>query len=120
MDALDTQVLSLAREMLALTLLIAGPLLLVGLVVGVAVSVFQALTSVQEQRAATACSCSRARTTSITMRCACMVASVPKRFIMQRWVKSIALHQRHPTLCALRALDASLLTTRRWKIVADR
>lgn len=49
MDALDTQVLSLAREMLALTLLIAGPLLIVGLVVGVAVSVFQALTSVQEQ-----------------------------------------------------------------------
>jgi flagellar biosynthetic protein FliQ len=35
--------------MIGLTLLIAGPLLLVGLVVGVAVSVFQALTSVQEQ-----------------------------------------------------------------------
>jgi len=49
MDTLDVQVLDLAREMLALTLLIAGPLLLVGLVVGVAVSVFQALTSVQEQ-----------------------------------------------------------------------
>ena len=49
MDSLDLKVLDLAREMLALTLLIAGPLLLVGLVVGVAVSVFQALTSVQEQ-----------------------------------------------------------------------
>jgi flagellar biosynthetic protein FliQ len=48
-DTLDTQVLGLAREMIALSLLIAGPLLLVGLVVGVAVSVFQALTSVQEQ-----------------------------------------------------------------------
>jgi flagellar biosynthetic protein FliQ len=48
-DTLDTQVLGLAREMVALSLLIAGPLLLVGLVVGVAVSVFQALTSVQEQ-----------------------------------------------------------------------
>lgn len=49
MDTLDTQVLDLAREMIGLALLIAGPLLLVGLVIGVAVSVFQALTSVQEQ-----------------------------------------------------------------------
>jgi flagellar biosynthesis protein FliQ len=49
MDTLDTQVLDLAREMVGLALLIAGPLLLVGLVVGVIVSVFQALTSVQEQ-----------------------------------------------------------------------
>lgn len=49
MEALDLQVLDLAREMLGLALLIAGPLLLVGLIVGVAVSVFQALTSVQEQ-----------------------------------------------------------------------
>ncbi len=49
METLDLQVLDLAREMLGLTLLIAGPLLIVGLIVGVAVSVFQALTSVQEQ-----------------------------------------------------------------------
>jgi len=49
MHSLDTRVLDLAREMVGLALLIAGPLLLVGLVVGVAVSVFQALTSVQEQ-----------------------------------------------------------------------
>jgi len=49
METLDLQVLDLAREMLGLVLLIAGPILLVGLVVGVAVSVFQALTSVQEQ-----------------------------------------------------------------------
>ena len=49
MPSLDTRVLDLAREMVGLALLIAGPLLLVGLVVGVAVSVFQALTSVQEQ-----------------------------------------------------------------------
>lgn len=49
METLDLEVLDLAREMLGLTLLIAGPLLLVGLVVGLAVSVFQALTSVQEQ-----------------------------------------------------------------------
>jgi flagellar biosynthetic protein FliQ len=49
METLDLQVLDLAREMIGLALLIAGPLLLVGLIVGVAVSVFQALTSVQEQ-----------------------------------------------------------------------
>jgi len=49
METLELQVLDLAREMIGLALLIAGPLLLVGLIVGVAVSVFQALTSVQEQ-----------------------------------------------------------------------
>jgi flagellar biosynthetic protein FliQ len=49
MDSLDMRVLDLAREMLGLTLLIAGPILVVGLVVGVSVSLFQALTSVQEQ-----------------------------------------------------------------------
>ena len=49
METLDLRVLDLAREMVGLALLIAGPLLLVGLIVGVAVSVFQALTSVQEQ-----------------------------------------------------------------------
>jgi flagellar biosynthetic protein FliQ len=46
---IDLQVLTLAREMVSLALIIAGPILLVGLIVGVAVSVFQALTSVQEQ-----------------------------------------------------------------------
>ena len=49
MQTLDVQVLDLAREMVGIALLIAGPILLVGLVVGVSVSVFQALTSVQEQ-----------------------------------------------------------------------
>ncbi|MEQ1890972.1 MAG: flagellar biosynthetic protein FliQ [Planctomycetota bacterium] len=46
---LENQVLDLAREMVGIALLIAGPILLVGLVVGLIVSVFQALTSVQEQ-----------------------------------------------------------------------
>jgi flagellar biosynthetic protein FliQ len=46
---LDLQITELARELLVTTLIIAGPVLLVGLVVGVAVSLFQALTSVQEQ-----------------------------------------------------------------------
>jgi len=46
---MDVRVIDLAREMLLTVVLISGPLLAVGLIVGVAVSVFQALTSVQEQ-----------------------------------------------------------------------
>ena len=49
MNALDLQITELARELMMTTILIAAPILLVGLVVGVAVSLFQALTSVQEQ-----------------------------------------------------------------------
>lgn len=46
---LDLQITDLARELLWTTMLVAGPILVVGLIVGVAVSLFQALTSVQEQ-----------------------------------------------------------------------
>jgi flagellar biosynthetic protein FliQ len=46
---LDLQVIDLARDLLFTALVVAGPLLLVGLIVGVTVSLFQALTSVQEQ-----------------------------------------------------------------------
>ena len=42
-------VLELCTQALELTLRVALPLLLVGLVVGVAVSVFQAVTQIQEQ-----------------------------------------------------------------------
>ena len=49
MNELDLQITELARELLVTTLLIAGPILVVGLVVGIGVSLFQALTSVQEQ-----------------------------------------------------------------------
>ncbi len=49
MGPLDVSVVDLARDLLLTTLLLAGPILLVGLVVGVGVSLFQALTSVQEQ-----------------------------------------------------------------------
>jgi flagellar biosynthetic protein FliQ len=49
MSQLDLSVVELARDLLMTTLLLAGPILLVGLVVGVGVSLFQALTSVQEQ-----------------------------------------------------------------------
>ena len=41
-------VLSLGREAALLMLLIAGPILAVGLLVGLAVSVFQAVTQIQE------------------------------------------------------------------------
>lgn len=49
MNELDLRIVDLARDLLLTTLVIAGPILLVGLVVGMAVSIFQALTSVQEQ-----------------------------------------------------------------------
>lgn len=49
MNDLDLTVIDLAREMLLTVLMISGPVLAVGLIVGVAVSLFQALTSVQEQ-----------------------------------------------------------------------
>ncbi len=46
---LDLQVIDLARDLFLTALTISGPVLLVGLFVGVLVSLFQALTSVQEQ-----------------------------------------------------------------------
>ena len=41
-------VVSIGREALMLTLMVAGPLLLFGLVVGLAISIFQAVTQIQE------------------------------------------------------------------------
>jgi flagellar biosynthetic protein FliQ len=49
LETIDLRIVDLARELLFTTLAVAGPVLLVGLVVGVLVSLFQALTSVQEQ-----------------------------------------------------------------------
>jgi flagellar biosynthesis protein FliQ len=49
MGDIDLQIIDLARDLLITTIAVAGPILVVGLVVGVAVSLFQALTSVQEQ-----------------------------------------------------------------------
>ncbi len=49
MSSIDLEINDLARELLLTTLMLAGPVLLVGLVVGLMVSLFQALTSVQEQ-----------------------------------------------------------------------
>lgn len=45
----EGMVIHLAREAISLVLLLAGPLLLVSLLVGLAVSVFQAATQIQEQ-----------------------------------------------------------------------
>lgn len=49
MNPLETQITDMARDLLVTTILLAGPVLLAGLIVGLAVSLFQALTSVQEQ-----------------------------------------------------------------------
>ncbi len=49
MPELDLQISDLARELLMTALMLAAPVLIVGLLVGLAVSLFQALTSVQEQ-----------------------------------------------------------------------
>jgi len=49
MPELDLQLTDLARELLMTALMLAAPVLLIGLVVGIGVSLLQALTSVQEQ-----------------------------------------------------------------------
>jgi flagellar biosynthetic protein FliQ len=49
MPELDLQITDIARELLMTALVLAAPVLVVGLIVGLAVSLFQALTSVQEQ-----------------------------------------------------------------------
>ena len=41
-------VVSIAREALMLTLMISGPMLMFGLIIGLAISVFQAVTQIQE------------------------------------------------------------------------
>ena len=42
-------VVNLAAQAMSLALKIAGPLLLVGLVIGIVISIFQAVTQIQEQ-----------------------------------------------------------------------
>ncbi len=49
MPDIELQITDLARDLLLTTIVLAGPVLIVGLIVGLAVSLFQALTSVQEQ-----------------------------------------------------------------------
>ncbi|HHT68938.1 MAG TPA: flagellar biosynthesis protein FliQ [Firmicutes bacterium] len=45
----DATVVSLAREAVLTILLVAGPALLIGMLVGLLVSIFQATTQIQEQ-----------------------------------------------------------------------
>lgn len=49
MQSIDMQLTELARDLLWTTIVVTAPVLLTGLIVGLAVSLFQALTSVQEQ-----------------------------------------------------------------------
>jgi flagellar biosynthetic protein FliQ len=49
MNALDLEIVDIAREMMVTVLVLAGPILVGGLIVGLMVSLFQALTSIQEQ-----------------------------------------------------------------------
>lgn len=49
MNGFDLRIIDLARDLLWTTMIVAGPALLVGLFVGVMISLFQALTSIQEQ-----------------------------------------------------------------------
>jgi flagellar biosynthetic protein FliQ len=49
MNALDLEIVDIAREMMFTVLVLAGPMLIGGLIVGLMVSLFQALTSIQEQ-----------------------------------------------------------------------
>ncbi len=49
MQSLDLVITDLARELFMTALMLAGPMLIAGLLVGLAVSLFQALTSIQEQ-----------------------------------------------------------------------
>lgn len=44
----EIEVLDIARDAMMVMLLVSGPMLLVGLVVGLAISVFQTLTHIQE------------------------------------------------------------------------
>lgn len=49
MNGFDLRIIDLARDLLWTTMIVAGPALIIGLIVGVCVSLFQALTSIQEQ-----------------------------------------------------------------------
>ncbi len=49
MNGFDLRIIDLARDLLWTTMLVAGPALIIGLFVGVCVSLLQALTSIQEQ-----------------------------------------------------------------------
>ncbi|ACI98323.1 MULTISPECIES: flagellar biosynthesis protein FliQ [Rhodospirillales] len=45
----DADVIAIGREALLVVVIVGGPLMLIGLVVGLVISLFQALTQIQEQ-----------------------------------------------------------------------
>ncbi|QJE72990.1 flagellar biosynthesis protein FliQ [Aerophototrophica crusticola] len=45
----EAEAIDVARDALYITIIVSGPLMLVGLVIGTAISLFQALTQLQEQ-----------------------------------------------------------------------
>lgn len=44
----ETEIVDMAREAIMLTMVISGPVMMVGLIVGVAIALIQALTQIQE------------------------------------------------------------------------
>lgn len=44
----ETEIVDMAREAILLTIIIGGPVMMVGLIVGVAIALVQALTQIQE------------------------------------------------------------------------
>ncbi|MEZ5973463.1 MAG: flagellar biosynthetic protein FliQ [Planctomycetota bacterium] len=49
MEGFDLRIVDLARDLLWTTIIVAGPALVIGLFVGVLVSLFQALTSIRNR-----------------------------------------------------------------------
>ena len=47
--SLDLRIVDMARDLIMTAIIVAGPMMIVGLMVGLTVSLIQALTSVQEQ-----------------------------------------------------------------------
>ncbi len=79
----EAQVLDFARDAIYTTLKVASPIMLVGLVVGLAIALFQALTSIQEM--------TLTFVPKILVVFASLLVLMPFMFgIMQRFMESIA------------------------------
>jgi flagellar biosynthetic protein FliQ len=79
----EAQVLDFAREAIFTTLKVASPIMIVGLVVGLAIALFQALTSIQEM--------TLTFVPKILVVFASLLVLMPFMFgIMQRFMESVA------------------------------
>lgn len=79
----EAQVLDFARDAIFTTLKVASPIMLVGLVVGLAIALFQALTSIQEM--------TLTFVPKILVVFASLLVLMPFMFgIMQRFMESVA------------------------------